>query len=107
MAGRNRARSKDEFIELINQVLDEIFDLRVAIEYDEEFMGEAANIVEPLNNGMTRLLNAVKNGVYQPGHGGYLDFVHILKNTDQRAVSFWPVIKLIVGTHDQGYQEDQ
>ncbi|MBC8210995.1 MAG: hypothetical protein H8E21_07990 [Gammaproteobacteria bacterium] len=105
MAVRNRARSKDEFIYLINQALDEIFDLRAAIEYDEEFMGDAAQIVEPLNNGLSRLLSTVKCAAYQPGEGDYLDFLHILKNTDQRAIPFWTVLKLILDTHTNGYQE--
>lgn len=107
MAVRNRARSKDELIYLIKQVLDETFDLKAAIEYDEEFMGAAANIVDPLNDGMTRLLNAVREGEYKPGQGDYLDFLQVLKNTDQRAVPFWPVLKLIVDTHNAGYQEQQ
>lgn len=92
MAVRNRARSKDEFVYPINQVLDEIFDLRAAIEYDEEFMGDAANIVDPLNDGMTRRLNAVKVGGDEPGKGDYLESLQVLKNADQRAVPFWPVL---------------
>lgn len=107
MAVRNRARNKDEFIYLINQVLDEIFDLRAAIEYDEEFMDNAAMIVDPLEAGINRLLSAVKTGDYEPGQGDYLDFLQVLKNTDQRAIPFWSVLKLIVDTHNEGYQEQQ
>jgi hypothetical protein len=105
MAVRNRARSEEKFIYPINQALDEIDDLRAAIEYDDEFMDKAALIVEPLNNGLNRLLNAVKAGEYQNGEGDLLDFLHLLKNTDQRAVPFWPVFKLILDTHTNGYQE--
>ena len=107
MAIRNRARNEEEFIYLINQALDEIFDLRAAIEYDEEFMDNAARIVEPLNNGLTRLLNAVKSGEYKIGEGDYIEFLHILKNTDQRAIPFWSVLKLILDTHNKGYQEEE
>jgi len=105
MAPRNRARNEEEFIYLINQALDEIFDLRAAIEYDEEFMGDAAFIVDPLENGLNQLLNAVKAGDYTPGEGDLLEFLHVLKNTDQRAVPFWPVLKLILDTHTEGYQQ--
>ncbi len=104
MVARNRARTEEEFIYLINQALDEIFDLRAAIEYDEEFMDNAPMIVEPLNNGLTRLLNAVKSGEYTPGEGDYVEFLHLLKNTDQRAIPFWSVLKLILDTHNEGYQ---
>ena len=105
MAPRNRARNQEEFIYLINQALDEIFDLRAAIEYDEEFMGDAAFIVDPLEKGLQRLLNAVKAGEYTPGEGDLLDFLHVLKNTDQRAIPFWTVLKLILDTHTDGYQD--
>ncbi len=107
MAVRNRARTEEEFIYLINQALDEILDLRAAIEYDEEFMDNAAMIVDPLNNGLTRLLNAVKAGEYKPGEGDYVEFLHVLKNTDHRAIPFWSVLKLILDTHTEGYQELQ
>jgi len=92
MVARTRARDKQEFIDLINQTLDEVEDLRAAIEYDEEFMGNAVMIVEPISIGLGKLLAAVKSGEY-------------LKNTDHLAVPFWPLLKLILETHQQGYQE--
>ncbi len=104
MAVRNRARTEEEFIYLINQALDEIFDLRGAIEYDEEFMSDAIFVVDPLEKGLNRLLDSVKSGEYQPGEGDYMDFLHVLKNTDQRAIPFWTVLKLILDTHNEGYQ---
>ncbi len=107
MPVRNRARSKEELINLVEQAIDEIFDLRAAIEYDEEFMGGAALIVDPVNHGLTRLLAAIKSGQYQAGQGDYLDFLHILKNTDQRAIPVWPLLKLILDTHTEGYQQEE
>lgn len=104
MAVRTRARTEEEFIYLINQALDEIFDLRAAIEYDEEFMSDATFVVDPLEKGLQRLLNIVKSGEYEPGKGDYMDFLHVLKNTDQRAIPFWTVLKLILDTHNEGYQ---
>ena len=107
MSIRTRARSQDEFIYLINQALDEVFDLRAAIEYDEEFMDNAAFVVDPLEKGLQRLLAAVKSADYQLGEGDHLDFLHVLKNTDQRAIPFLPLLKLILDTHNDGYQEQE
>ncbi len=107
MAPRNRARSQEELVYLVNQALDEVFDLRAAIEYDEEFMGGAEFIVDPLEVGLNRLLTAIKAGEYQPGVGNLMDFLNVLKNTDQRAVPFWPVLKLILDTHTEGYQDEE
>jgi hypothetical protein len=105
MVARTRARDKQEFIDLINQTLDEIEDLRAAIEYDEEFMGNAAMIVEPISIGLGKLLAAVKSNEYLMGQGDWLDFLNALQNTDHLAVPFWPLLKLILETHQQGYQE--
>ena len=47
MVASTIARDKTEFIDLIIQALDEVRDLRAAIEYDDEFIGSAAKKVEP------------------------------------------------------------
>jgi len=107
MAPRTRARSPDELTEFVNQALDEVEDLRTAIEYDEEFMGESSIIVEPASAGLTRLLAAINNDNYQPGEGDWLQFLEALRDIDQPAVPFWPLLKLIVDTHEHGYQTEE
>lgn len=105
MVARIRARDKNEFIDLINQALDDVEDLRAAIEYDEEFMGNAAMIVEPISIELGRLQVAVKSGEYLIGQDGWLDFVRALQNSDHHAIPFWPLLKLILETHQRGYQD--
>ena len=105
MVARTRARDRDEFIDLINQVLDDVEDLRAAIEYDEEFMGNAAMVVEPISIELGRLLTAVRSGEYKLGQDGWLDFVTALQNIDHHNVPFWPLLKLILDTHQRGYQD--
>ena len=41
-----RAHSTDEYVDMIRQAIDETFDLRQAIEFDEEFMAEARPLVD-------------------------------------------------------------
>ena len=106
MAPRTRARSPDELAEIINQALDEVEDLRAAIEYDEEFMGESSIIVDPASTGLTRLLSAINNENYQPGEGNWLQFLEALRDIDHRSVPFWPLLKLILETHENGYQTE-
>ena len=103
MVARTRARDKDEFIDLINQVLDDVEDLRAAIEYDEEFMGDVAMLVEPISVELGRLQAAVRSGEYQLGQDGWLDFVTALQSTDHHTVPFWPLLKLILETHQRGF----
>ena len=105
MVTRTRARDKEAFIDLINQVLDDIGDLRAAIEYDEEFMGNAAAIVEPLAAELGRLQVAIKSGEYLMGGDGWLDYVTALQYSDHHAIPFWSLLKLILETHQRGYLE--
>jgi hypothetical protein len=105
MVARIRARDRDELIDLINQVLDDVDDLRAAIEYDEEFMGNAAMIVEPISVELNKLQAAIRSGEYQIGEDGWLDFVIALQNADHHTIPFWPLLKLILETHQRGYQE--
>lgn len=104
MAPRTRAGSAYELVEIINQALDEVEDLRAAIEFDEEYMGESSIIVEPVSIGLTKMLSAVINDSYRPGEGDWLKFLDSLRHIDNRAVPFWPLLKMIIETHERGYQ---
>lgn len=106
MTPRSRACNRDELIEIINQALDEVEDLRTAIEYDEEYRGESSIIVEPTSIGLRSLLTAVNNDEYQVGEGDWLGFLDSLREIDHRAVPFWPLLRLIIETHEKGYQPE-
>ena len=99
-----RARSRDELIELINQALDAVEDLRAAIEYDEEYVDDNSIIVEPLSNGLSDVLIAIRNGEYQPGEGDWFEFLDNVRDMDHRALPFWPLLRRIIDTHEQGYR---
>ena len=105
MSVRTKARNQDELIALINEALSEVEDLSSAIEYDEKIVGEASIIAKPLSEGLNRLLAAINDGQYQTGKGDWMDFILILKDIDHRAVPCWPVLKLIVDTHQGGFQQ--
>jgi hypothetical protein len=104
MAPGTRARSAEELTDLINQALDEVEDLRAAIEYDEEYAGESSIIVEPVSAGLSSLLAAINDDKYQPGEGEWMNFIDPLRDIDHRAVPFWPLLKLILETHEKGFR---
>jgi hypothetical protein len=106
MTLKTRARNCDELIEIINQALDEVEDMRAAIEYDEEYRGESSIIVEPTANGLSSLLSAINNDEYQLGEGDWLRFLDGLRDIDHRAIPFWPLLRLIIETHEKGYQPE-
>ena len=107
MVPRTRARNLNELTEIINQALDEVEDLRAAIEYDEEFKGESSIVVEPAAAGLTRLLSAINNDNYRPGEGDWIQFVDALRAIDHPALPFWPQLNLIIETHENGYQTEE
>jgi len=106
MTFRTRARNCDDLIEIINQALDEVEDLRAAIEFDEEYSGESNIVVEPTAKGLSRLLTAINNVDYRPGEGDWLRFLDGLREIDHRAIPFWPLLRLMIETHEKGYQPD-
>lgn len=107
MAAPIRARNLSELVEIINQALDEVEDLRAAIEFDEEFRGESSIIVEPVSAGLSRLLSAINEDRYSIGEGDWMEFLEPLRDRDHRAVPFWPLLQLIIDTHDAGFQESK
>ena len=107
MAPRTRACKPNELTEIINQALDEVEDLRAAIEYDEEFKSESSIFVEPAAAGLTRLLSAINNDNYQPGEGDWLQFLDALREIDHPRLPFWPQLRLIIETPENGYQTEE
>lgn len=103
MASNLRARDQNELVDIINQALDEVEDLRAAIEYDQEYRGESSLIVEPVSRGLSRLLLAINEEDYALGQGDWLHFLDPLRSGSHRTVPFWPLLKLIIDTHERGY----
>ena len=51
-----RARSTEEYVDMIRQAIDETFDLLQAVEFDEEFMAEARPLIDELFASPSSLL---------------------------------------------------
>ena len=98
------ARSMQEYIELVNAALDEIFDLRASIEYDEEYMGNAMLFLDDLEKGVKDLLKSLQSGDYEFG-GEPLPFTNIVRNSDERLLPFKHLMNLIIKTHEQGLDQ--
>ena len=103
MVPKSRAQSAQDLAEIVNLTLDEVEDLRAAIEYDEAYLGESSILVEPVSQALTELLAAINDGEYTPGEGEWLVFLDHIRDMDHRAMPFWPRLRLILETHDKGY----
>ena len=56
-----RARSSEEYVSMIEQALDDVWDLHQSIEYDEEFMADAREFIGSLESSLKDLHQSMKD----------------------------------------------
>ena len=98
-----RAHSTEEYVDMINQAIDETFDLRQAIEFDEEFMAEGRALVDELEACLKALYESMKDGSYEFATGD-LPYIALMKNYHQEMVPFRYLLKRINETHMKGLE---
>ncbi len=101
-----RAHTTEEYVDMINQAIDETFDLRQAIEYDEEFMSEGRVLVDELEACLKALYESMKDGSYQFATGD-LAYIALMKNYHEEMVPFRYLLKRINETHMKGLELKQ
>ncbi|MEN8130227.1 MAG: hypothetical protein ABFS45_08535 [Pseudomonadota bacterium] len=99
-----RARSMEEYQDLINQALYDVQDLRASIEYDEEFMGDALVFLDPLEAGIRELNQAIMDGHYQFSKKN-LPFMSIVYETPGSLLPFKQLLIRINDTHIHGLEK--
>lgn len=98
-----RAHSTEEYVDMINQAIDETFDLRQAIEFDEEFMSDARILVDELEKSLKAVYESMKDGSYQFATGD-LPYVALMENYHPEMVPFRYLLKRINETHMKGLE---
>ncbi|MCK5395161.1 MAG: general secretion pathway protein GspF [Gammaproteobacteria bacterium] len=98
-----RAHTTEEYVDMIKQALDEVFDLRQAIEFDEEFMSEGRALVDELEGCLKAVYESMKDGSYEFATGD-LPYVALMKNYHEEMVPFRYLLKRINETHNKGLE---
>ncbi len=101
-----RAHTTEEYVDMINQAIDETFDLRQAIEFDEEFMAEGRALVDELEACLKALYGSMKDGSYQFATGD-LPYIALMKNYHEEMIPFRYLLKRINETHMKGLELKQ
>jgi hypothetical protein len=101
-----RAHSTDEYIDMVKQAIDETFDLRQAIEFDEEFMAEARPLVDVIEVALKELYDSMKAGRYEFATGD-LAYMEELAKYHESMVPFRYLLKRINETHNKGLELSQ
>ena len=98
-----RAHSTEEYVDMIKQALDETFDLRQAIEFDEEFMSEARPLVDKIEDELKAMYASMKDGSYEFATGD-LAYMAEMKKYHESMVPFRYLLKRINETHNKGLE---
>ena len=96
-----RAKSTDEYIQMIQQALDDVWDLHQSIEFDEDSMAYAREFIGPLENSLKTLYQSMKDGHYEFATGD-LAFMEIVDTYHDAQLPFKFLLKRINETHMKG-----
>lgn len=88
---------------LIEQVLDEIIDLKSAVENGAEFTNRASPIIDRLESELREHLNQTRQTHYLFG-GGDLPFMDIVDSAPRSLLPFAGLLHLINETHRKGLE---
>jgi len=100
-----RPKTADAYVNLIDQAIDEIEELRFAIEYDAESMGSLP-FLEPLEAMVKDLRQSMVDGEYR-FEDEDLPFVNIVDSAPDRQLPFKFLLRMINETHRKGLGIDE
>lgn len=93
-----RAKSLDKHIDWVEQALFEVEVLRACVEFDEEFMGDALILLDPLEGEIKKQYNELINDLYEFSSES-LSFMQIIEQNDPTLLPFKFLLKRINETH--------
>jgi hypothetical protein len=96
-----RPKTAEEYVDLVDQALFEIEDLRMAAEYDMDSMGAAMEFLEDLERDVRKLRDSMADGSYMFGKEN-LPFFKIAEQQDERFLPFRQLLLKINETHING-----
>jgi hypothetical protein len=96
-----RPKTPEEYVDLVDQALFEIEDLRLSAEYDMDSMGSATEFLEQLEREVGKLRQSMADGSYQFGKEN-LPYVRVVELQDERILPFKMLLLKINETHIKG-----
>ncbi len=100
-----RPKTAEAYVELVDQALFEIEDLRAAAEYDMDSLGAATEFLEELERDVRALRASMADGSYLFGKED-LRFVNVVAKQDERILPFKRLLLKINETHRNGLDID-
>jgi len=96
-----RPRTLAEYVDLVDQAIFEIEELRAAAEYDMDSLGDAVHGINDLERQVRQLRLSLSNGSHRFG-GEDLLFMALVERQDDRVLPFKYLFRMINETHREG-----
>jgi len=96
-----RPKTAEEYVDLVDQALFEIEDLRMAAEYDMDSMGAATEFLDALEREVRTIRESMADGSYMFGKEN-LPFFKIVEHQDEQILPFRQLLLKINETHING-----
>ncbi len=87
-----KIRTPEEYVAMVKDLREDVFDLREAVEYDPEEMSRASLIIEPLEHMVNELYESFINGSYEFKDED-LPYMKIVKENNYTAIL--PMLNLL------------
>ena len=101
-----RAKTIEQYVSLVDEVLGELADIRLSAEYDPDSMGEAFDFVINLESQVKKLRQSMSDGSYVFANDS-LPFMELVQNTHDRLLPCKHLFWMIDATHRQGLAIDE
>lgn len=100
-----RPKTAEAYVDLVDQALFEIEDLRMAAEYDMDSLGAATEFLAELERDVRKLRDSMADGSYRFGKED-LPFLRVVAHQDERVLPFKQLLLKINETHIHGLEVD-
>ena len=101
-----RPKTAEQYVDLIDQAIFEIEELRLASEYDTDGMGGASSFMDELEQEIRALRRSMVDGEYAFGKED-LPYMGIVDKADERLLPFKYLLRMINETHTKGLDVDE
>ena len=98
-----RARSTHEYVSMIEQSLDDIWDIRQSIEYDGEGIVNIGEFINELEVSLKEIYQSMKDETYEFATGDF-PFMAKLDNYHESMIPFRYLLVRINETHMKGLE---
>ncbi len=98
-----RARSTNEYVSMIEQALDDIWDIRQSIEFDGEGIVDIGTFIDELEVDLKDIYQSMKDETYEFATGDF-PFMAKLDNYHESMIPFRYLLVRINETHMKGLE---